>query len=225
MNQGGMERVDMLQGIMALAPSASNQHLYCSGDAYGSGGTPSQPASSSTTSQPLSTQFTPTVCTPRGTCPEAAFAASPHPSCTASEMATSGLAAYCTSSPGINQSINMLEACKWRVLLEHGPLGEVVSLAAFAPGADSAPTTPISPHGPGPEWSIRSAAPLTSCTPPLHDGGDVILGRRPLGMPGRSSPWRGGATPLGETQIEERRREESASDASLCSSPPASTTW
>lgn len=45
----------------------------------------------------------------------------------------------------IDKSIHILENSKWRVLLEYGPAGEVVSLAAFCPGNDSAPHTPCTP--------------------------------------------------------------------------------
>ena len=34
----------------------------------------------------------------------------------------------------VGQSIRLLEECKWRIILEHGPLGEVCAVAAFAPG-------------------------------------------------------------------------------------------
>jgi hypothetical protein len=46
----------------------------------------------------------------------------------------------------INHLIHMLESSKWRVLVEHGGGGEVISLAAFSPGMDvSQPHTPCSP--------------------------------------------------------------------------------
>ena len=53
----------------------------------------------------------------------------------------------------VHQSIKILEDCKWRIILEHGPLGEVVAVAAFAPGPDgltnldtSTPATPNTPN-------------------------------------------------------------------------------
>ena len=64
-------------------------------------------------------------------------------------------ATYCATSSDVNQSISILEGCKWRVILEHGLAGEVVSLAAFAPGSDSAPHTPVTPMTP----SALAAAP------------------------------------------------------------------
>ena len=63
------------------------------------------------------------------------------PLCGASSEAT-----FCATSPDVNHSIHMLEACNWRVILEYGALGEVVSLAAFAPGvSESTPNTPVTP--------------------------------------------------------------------------------
>ena len=48
----------------------------------------------------------------------------------------------------VGTSIRLLEESKWRVILEHGPLGDVVAVAAFAPGpGDTTPNTPATPSG------------------------------------------------------------------------------
>ena len=49
----------------------------------------------------------------------------------------------------IHQSIRILEDCKWCIILEHGAMGEVVAVAAFAPGpgGESTPNTPATPSG------------------------------------------------------------------------------
>lgn len=46
-------------------------------------------------------------------------------------------------------SIRLLEDANWRIILEHGPLGDVVAVAAFAPGPvdGSTPNTPATPSG------------------------------------------------------------------------------
>jgi len=56
---------------------------------------------------------------------------------------------YCEASGDVDQSIRLLEQCKWRVILEHGAMGELVAVAAFAPGANesSTPNTPATPGG------------------------------------------------------------------------------
>ena len=55
------------------------------------------------------------------------------------------------SSNEVSQSIRLLEEQKWRIILEHGAMGEVVAVAAFAPGpggeAPSTPNTPATPSG------------------------------------------------------------------------------
>ena len=58
-----------------------------------------------------------------------------------------GSAAPSTLETGVSQSIQILEACRWRIILEHGLFGEVVAVAAFAPGpgGESTPNTPATP--------------------------------------------------------------------------------
>ena len=51
-------------------------------------------------------------------------------------------------SLAVRQSVQILEACKWRIILEHGPLGETVAIAAFAPGPNGDCSSPVTPNTP-----------------------------------------------------------------------------
>ena len=111
---------------------------------------------------------------------------------------------------GVSQSIGILEACKWRVILEHGAMGDVVAVAAFAPGPNggsstpnSAPNTPATPAGACGSQGLgmhaadgtfftdqaRPNGPARSGVGPRAGGGDMISGNSFTAPSGTQNLW------------------------------------
>ena len=84
-------------------------------------------------------------------------AGSPAPQLTPRQVdgATAATAAEAAGQPlgifvqDMHDCIQWLEASRWRVVLEHSKVGEVVAVAAFAPGGPTAPGTPVRSDAPG----------------------------------------------------------------------------
>lgn len=76
----------------------------------------------------------------------------------------------------LNTSIRILEECRWRVILEHGTMGDVVAIAAFAPGPGGDCSTPNTPATPSNSQVDHAFDLFRNRTPRSAGGGSIHQG-------------------------------------------------